>query len=49
MRAEREMGFGDGEWDLGTGNLGVERNEASKDIAESPARSERPKQLIIYN
>ena len=31
----REMG-------LGNGDLGAGRSEASKDIAESPARSERP-------
>ena len=47
---EREMGFGSGDLgagngDLGTGNgdLGAGRNEAEKDIAESPARSERPR------
>ena len=28
---------------LGNGDLGAGRSEASKDIAESPARSERPK------
>ena len=33
----REMG-------LWNGDLGARRNEASKDIAESPARSERPKE-----
>ena len=32
----RERGFGNGD-------LGARRNEAEKDIAESPARSERPK------
>ena len=33
---ERKMGFGNGD-------LGARRNEAEKDIAESPARSERPR------
>ena len=37
---EQEMGFGNG--DLGAG-----RNEAEKDIAESPARSERPKERLM--
>ena len=43
--AEREMGFGNGDWEMGfgNGNLGAGRNEASKDIAESPTASpERP-------
>ena len=31
------MGFGNGDLGLGNGNLGAGRNEASKDIAESPA------------
>ena len=33
----RERGLGIGEREFGSGNLGVGRNEASKDIAESPA------------
>ena len=36
------MGFGNGKWDSGTGIWERGGNEASKDIAESPARSERP-------
>ena len=38
------MGFGNGElvWER---YLGAGKNEASKDRAESPARSERPKKL----
>ena len=36
------MGFGNGKWDSGTGIGERGGNEASKDIAESPARSERP-------
>ena len=44
MRAEREMGFGNGDLGLGNGKLGAGRNEASKDKAESPtALPERPK------
>ena len=39
------MGFGNGDLGLGNGNLGAGRNEAEKDIAESPARSERPKKV----
>ena len=43
MRAEREMGFGNGNLGAGNGNLGAGRNEVSKDIAESPtAEPERP-------
>ena len=38
------MGFGNGKWDSGTGIWERGGNEASKDIAESPARSERPKE-----
>ena len=37
------MGFGNGEWDFGTGVVSGEKL-ASKDRAESPARSERPKE-----
>ena len=37
------MGFGNGDLGAGNGDLGARRNEAEKDIAESPARSERPK------
>ena len=43
MRAEREMGFGNGDLGLGNGKLGAGRNEASKDRAESPTRSGTPK------
>ena len=39
---EREMG-------LGTGDLGAGRNEASKDIAESPTRSGTPKGRLRTN
>ena len=39
------MGFGNGDLGFGSGDLGAWRNEASKDIAESPARSERPKEI----
>ena len=37
---EREMG-------LGNGDLGAGRNEASKDIAESPTRSGTPKERLM--
>ena len=39
------MGFGNGDLGLGNGDLGAGRNEAEKDIAESPARRERPKKV----
>ena len=40
------MGFGNGDLGLGNGNLGAGRNEASKDIAESPTRSGTPKRKL---
>ena len=43
------MGFGDGGFGIWEQDLGAGRNEASKDIAESPARSERPKEKSHKN
>ena len=40
------MGFGNRNLGLGNGNLGAGRNEASKDIAESPTRSGTPKRKL---
>ena len=40
------MGFGKWDLGLGNGNLGAGRNEASKDIAESPTRSGTPKRKL---